>query len=64
MDEMDKKIRRLQAAAAIQAKRAGVDEESRISAGSTQCDQCEALTINGIYCHEHGCPNEQKVTND
>ena len=19
------------------------------------CTQCEALTINGIYCHEHGC---------
>ena len=21
------------------------------------CNQCEAVTINGIYCHEHGCPN-------
>lgn len=20
------------------------------------CTQCEALMINGIYCHEHGCP--------
>lgn len=20
------------------------------------CDQCEALTINGVYCHEQGCP--------
>lgn len=22
------------------------------------CNQCEALTINGVYCHEHGCPNK------
>jgi len=20
------------------------------------CDQCEALMINGVLCHEHGCP--------
>ncbi len=24
------------------------------------CDQCEALTINGLYCHELGCPNTHK----
>ena len=24
------------------------------------CDQCEALMINGIYCHEHGCPDAWK----
>lgn len=22
-----------------------------------QCDQCEMLTINGVACHETGCPN-------
>ena len=22
-----------------------------------RCDQCEALMINGIFCHETGCPN-------
>jgi hypothetical protein len=22
-----------------------------------RCDQCVALMINGIYCHEIGCPN-------
>jgi hypothetical protein len=22
-----------------------------------QCDQCEASTINGRFCHEIGCPN-------
>lgn len=25
-----------------------------------KCDQCEALMINGVYCHEHGCPNKWK----
>jgi hypothetical protein len=29
--------------------------QSRAERG--QCDQCEALRINGIYCHETGCPN-------
>jgi hypothetical protein len=22
-----------------------------------RCNQCEALMINGVYCHETGCPN-------
>ena len=22
-----------------------------------RCDSCEALMINGVYCHELGCPN-------
>lgn len=21
------------------------------------CDQCEVLMINGVFCHETGCPN-------
>lgn len=25
---------------------------------SARCDQCEALMINGVYCHEQGCRNE------
>ena len=24
-----------------------------------KCSQCEALCINGIPCHEHGCPRER-----
>lgn len=28
------------------------------------CNQCEALMINGIYCHETGCPNANKVKVD
>ncbi len=25
-----------------------------------RCSQCEALVINGVACHESGCPNEKK----
>ena len=25
------------------------------------CDQCEAVTINGVYCHEHGCPKAPAI---
>ena len=25
------------------------------------CDQCQMLSINGIACHETGCPNSRKV---
>ena len=25
-----------------------------------KCDQCEALMINGVFCHEIGCPNQHK----
>ena len=24
---------------------------------SKTCDQCIAVMINGVYCHEHGCQN-------
>ena len=24
------------------------------------CDQCEALMINGVHCHETGCPDAWK----
>jgi hypothetical protein len=26
-----------------------------------QCDQCEALMINGRFCHETGCHNSRKT---
>lgn len=25
-----------------------------------RCDQCEAAMINGVFCHETGCPNSRK----
>jgi hypothetical protein len=28
------------------------------------CFQCHALVINGIACHEHGCPNEVSIDRD
>ena len=24
------------------------------------CEQCETMTINGVLCHEHGCPDAWK----
>lgn len=29
-----------------------------------KCNQCEMLSINGVACHEHGCPNANKVWRD
>lgn len=26
-----------------------------------KCDQCDSAYINGVFCHEHGCPNANKV---
>ena len=26
-----------------------------------RCDQCEVLSINGVPCHETGCPNSRKT---
>lgn len=26
----------------------------------SKCNQCDSTTINGLYCHEHGCPNTNK----
>jgi hypothetical protein len=23
------------------------------------CDECEILAINGVACHEHGCPHSK-----
>ena len=25
-----------------------------------RCNQCEAAMINGVFCHETGCPNSRK----
>lgn len=25
-----------------------------------KCSQCQALVINGIACHERGCPNQPR----
>ena len=25
-----------------------------------KCNQCDSVTINGVYCHERGCPNTNK----
>jgi hypothetical protein len=29
-----------------------------------KCDQCEMVSINGIACHETGCPNSRLTWNE
>jgi len=29
-----------------------------------RCSQCEAMCINGIPCHERGCPNWKRRTRE
>lgn len=36
----------------------GEDEATDITASG--CDQCSASMINGVFCHETGCPNARK----
>lgn len=40
----------------------GQREGTRMSTtvAGKQCNQCEALYINGLFCHETGCPNSGK----
>jgi len=26
-----------------------------------KCNQCDSYYVNGVYCHEQGCPNQDKV---
>ena len=26
------------------------------------CESCEAVSINGVWCHEHGCPDAKDET--
>lgn len=28
-----------------------------------KCNQCDSTTVNGVYCHESGCPNQDKKYN-
>lgn len=28
-----------------------------------KCNQCDSAVINGVYCHESGCPNQDKKYN-
>jgi hypothetical protein len=35
-------------------------EAFEVKVNSISCDQCQALMINGIFCHETGCVNSRK----
>lgn len=42
----------------------GFDRSYSLGVGrgwKVRCSQCEALCINGIATHEHGCPNARRV---
>ena len=41
-------------------RRKGFDK-SKVVDGSVTigCSQCQATGINGVACHEHGCPNKE-----
>lgn len=40
-------------------KEQGFDASRSVGVGriSVRCSQCNACVINGVACHEHGCPN-------
>jgi hypothetical protein len=41
---------------------AEMDEiKSNLIENEGRCSQCKALVINGIYCHETGCPVDRKL---
>lgn len=44
----------------------GFDESRYGSPGTVmlKCSQCEATFINGVPCHEHGCPNKKRNNAD
>ena len=36
-------------------------ESGELDTVDLSCNQCEAMMIQGVYCHETGCPNAHKV---
>lgn len=42
-------------------KRLGFDRATRDGKYlKVRCSQCQAAAINGVPCHEHGCPNMRR----
>jgi hypothetical protein len=39
----------------------GIEKAIDEARTAKHCDQCEALLINGVFCHETGCPNSRKT---
>lgn len=40
------------------------NENGTFAKKDNRCDQCEAAMINGVFCHEIGCPNARKIKVD
>lgn len=36
-------------------------DKPRNGGAVVNCNQCEAAMINGVFCHETGCPNSRKT---
>ena len=52
--------RKRRASLAARLRRQGFDRSRYDRSERTthvRCSQCEALVINGVPCHERGCPN-------
>lgn len=56
-----------QAALAASLRRQGFDKAHVIRGTTTvrpRCSQCEALVIQGVACHERGCPNARRARDE
>jgi hypothetical protein len=40
------------------------DSDDEETTSHVKCDQCEMVSINGVACHEIGCPNSKKTWNE
>jgi hypothetical protein len=40
------------------------EDEEEEEEEDNSCNQCEAMMINGVFCHETGCPNKNKIKVD
>ena len=52
------------AAIAPKVEFTGEFKEPTIEKYASGCDQCSASMINGVFCHETGCPNKKKKERD
>lgn len=58
-----------QAIQAEKLRKRGFDEsyvhtdEDKNKSVRVKCSQCAALVLNGVACHERGCPNNKKSRN-
>lgn len=59
-DEMDKEALKTALPSTIPNQRGYLDNPP-VEKESAGCDQCNAAMINGVFCHETGCPNKSRA---